>query len=265
MRTVIDRGLLIRFLFVVCGLALPAHTALASAFRVTPIRIDLSSRVSSALMTLTNDSKDELRFQISAFEWSQAQGTGEMKLVPTKDVVFFPALLTVKQGEERKVRVGTTVKSGEIEKTYRIFFEELPPLVTPETTTGSEVKIITKLGVPVFIAPVKTLSVGEVTNASMSDGKLAFDVRNNGNIHFLARSVKVTGLDAAGKPVVEKQREGWYVLRGDSRRYDLEFKPEECQTLKTVRITVETDMATPKPDDAVITRDFPVADGFCRR
>jgi fimbrial chaperone protein len=215
-------------------------------------------------MTLTNDSSEELRFQVSAFEWAQADGTGEMNLTPTKDIVFFPALLTVKPGEERKVRIGATVKSGEIEKTYRIFFEELPPLVTPQTGTGSEVKIITKLGVPVFVAPVKALSVGEVANVSMSADKLAFDVKNDGNVHFLARSVKVTGLDAAGKPVVEKQREGWYVLRGGSRRYDLEFKPEECQTMKTVRITVETDMATPNPDNAVVTRDFPVSAGFCR-
>lgn len=264
MRQLIDRDWINYIAVLLCGLALPAHTALASSFRVTPIRVDLSSRVSSSLMTLTNDSPGELRFQISAFEWSQTEGTGEMNLTPTKDVVFFPALLTVKPGEERKVRVGATVKSGDVEKTYRIFFEELPPLTTPETTTGSEVKIITKLGVPIFVEPLKALVVGEIANASMSAGKLAFDVKNDGNVHFLARSVKVTGLDAAGKPVVEKQREGWYVLRGGTRRYDLEFKPEECRTLKTMRITVETDMATPKPEGAVLTRDFPVPDGFCR-
>ena len=263
MRRVIDRDRWMKLAVILCGLALPAHTLLASSFRVTPIRVDLNSRVSSSLMTLTNDSPDELRFQISAFEWSQAEGTGEMNLTPTKDVVFFPALLTVKPGEERKVRVGSTVKSGDVEKTYRIFFEELPPLTTPETTTGSEVKIITKLGVPIFIEPAKSLVVGEIPNASMSAGKLAFDVKNNGNVHFLARSVKVIGLDAAGKAVVEKQREGWYVLRGGSRRYDLEFKPEECRTLKTIRISVDTDMPTPKPEAALLTRDFPVPDGFC--
>jgi fimbrial chaperone protein len=265
MRRVIDRDRWIRLAVILCGLALPAHTVLASSFRVTPIRVDLNSRTSSSLMTLTNDSKDELRFQISAFEWSQAEGSGEMQLTPTKDIVFFPALLTVKPAEERKVRVGTTVKSGEVEKTYRIFFEELPPLTTPETTTGSEVRIITKLGVPVFVEPTKTLVSGEIANASMAAGKLSFDLKNNGNVHFLARSVKVTALDAAGKPLVEKQREGWYVLRGGSRRYDLEFTPEECQAFKTIRISADTDMATPKPDAATLTRDFAVPDGFCRR
>ena len=264
MRPLLDRDWIKQFAVLLCGLALPAHTVLASSFRVTPIRVDLNSRASSSLMTLTNESQDELRFQISAFEWSQAEGTGEMNLTPTKDIVFFPALLTVKPGEDRKVRVGTTVKSGDVEKTYRIFFEELPPLTTPETTTGAEVKIITKLGVPIFVEPAKALVVGEINNASMSAGKLAFDVKNDGNVHFLARSVKVIGLDATGKPVVEKQREGWYVLRGGTRRYDLEFKPEECRAVKTVRITVDTDMVTPKPEAALLTRDFPVPDGFCR-
>ena len=265
MRRVIDRDRWIKLAVLVCGLALPAHTLLASAFRVTPIRVDFNSRASSALMTLTNDSPSELRFQISAFEWSQTDGTGEMQLRPTKDVVFFPALLTVKSGEERKVRVGTTVKSGDVEKTYRIFFEELPPLVTPQTTTGSQVQIITKLGVPIFVEPSKTVTAGAIANTSLSGRKLAFDVRNNGNVHFLARSVKVTGLDAAGKPVVEKQREGWYVLRNGSRRYDLEFSPAECAGVKTIRVTVDTDMETPKPEDAAISREVPVPDGFCHQ
>ena len=49
-----------------------------------------------------------------------------IELAPTQDVVFFPALLTLKPGEERRIRVGSTAAPGSIEKTYRIFVEELP-------------------------------------------------------------------------------------------------------------------------------------------
>ena len=100
-------------------------SASAATFSVNPTQIYLSGRTTSALLTLRNDSTETLRFQLSAFAWNQS-ATGEILLEPTQDVVFFPALLTLKQGEERRIRVGSTVSPGAIEKTYRIFVEELP-------------------------------------------------------------------------------------------------------------------------------------------
>src|SRR5512141_1630359 len=89
---------------VILGLVFQAEVMRASAFRVTPIQVELSGK-SSALLTLTNESGQPLRFQISAFSWSQAPN-GDMQLNPTQDISFFPSLLTLKAGEERKVRVG---------------------------------------------------------------------------------------------------------------------------------------------------------------
>ena len=105
----------------------PAHSLRASAFHVTPIRIDFDRTTTSAVMTLVNESTEELRFQISVASWQQDK-QGQMQLTPTDDIVFFPALLSLKPGEERKVRVGRTVTPSDVEKTYRISFEELPPL-----------------------------------------------------------------------------------------------------------------------------------------
>lgn len=243
-----------------CGLLLPARTADASAFRVTPIRVDLSSRASSALMTLVNESDKELRFQISVYEWAQENGSGEMQLTPTKDIVFFPSLLTLKPAEERNVRVGTARKSEAVEKTYRIFFEELPPLETADAP-GAQVTVITKLGVPIFIQPQKPAPAGEVANLAYAARKLAFDVRNNGNVHFFARAVRVTGLDADGKPVFQKQREGWYVLRDGSRRYEVELSEPECAKTQTLRVEVDTNIDA--AEDAVLTRDLRVTNGAC--
>src|SRR5687768_3327459 len=76
----------------------PAREVSASAFRVTPIRVTFEGRSMSTILTLTNESADELRFQISAFAWDQAAGTGEMNLTPTQHITFFPALLTLKAG-----------------------------------------------------------------------------------------------------------------------------------------------------------------------
>lgn len=245
------------------GLAFgPARSAEGATFRVTPIRVVFDQSASSALLTLTNESTEELRFQISVFQWGQASGTGEMQLTPTTDIMFFPRLLTLGPGKEQKVRVGTNVKPGPAEKTYRIFFEELPSL-QKAASGGAQVKIITKMGVPIFISPASSNPAADVTNLTVKDGRLSFQVRNGGNVHFVVLSVRVVGLGSEGNVVFDRQRDGWYVLSGDSRTYDLEVPAGECPRVKSVRIEVQTDLGN-KPEDALITREFPVPQGVCK-
>ena len=75
-----------------------------------------------------------------------------------------------------------------------------------------------------------------VAGVAVKDGKLAFDVRNSGNVHFVLLSARATGLDREGKVLFDKQREGWYVLSGDTRRYELDLTKKECTDLATVRL-----------------------------
>ena len=97
----------------------------ASSFTVNPTQIFLAPRTTSALLTLRNESDETLRFQLTAFAWDQS-AEGEIKLQPTEDIVFYPALLTLAPKESRNVRVGTATRFEAVEKTYRIFVEELP-------------------------------------------------------------------------------------------------------------------------------------------
>src|SRR5713226_9619743 len=136
----------------VLGLGFQAENVCASAFKVTPVRVTFSAP-SSTLLTLRNESDQTLRFQVTSFAWSQ-DASGAVQLAPTEDIVFFPALLTLKPGEERKVRVAATVAAKDVERTYRIFFEELPPLERPENS-GAQVRILTKMGIPIFVIPAK--------------------------------------------------------------------------------------------------------------
>jgi fimbrial chaperone protein len=92
-----------------------------------------------------------LQFQLSVFAWAQSP-SGEMQLEPTEDIVFFPTLLTLKPNETRRVRVGSATTQEVREKTYRIFVEELPPA---GTVAGSGVRVLTKMGIPIFVRPVK--------------------------------------------------------------------------------------------------------------
>ena len=227
------------------GLLMQAGRMSASAFRVTPVRVELSQKTASTLLTLTNESDTDLRFQISAFAWSQ-DAAGGMKLDTTQDITFFPALLTLKPGEERKVRVGTKTFATDVEKSYRLFFEELPPLNVASTPQeGAQVRILTKMGVPIFLTPAQSKPEARVDAAKVSGGNVTFDVRNSGNVHFAVQSVRVTGLGSDGAKVFERQVDGWYVLPGTPRTYEVEIPTDVCSKVRNIEIEAQTDLSTP--------------------
>jgi fimbrial chaperone protein len=221
---------------------LQAEAVLGSTFKVNPIQIVLSGATTSALLTLTNESQGTLRFEVTAFAWTQ-DSTGEMKLQPTRDIVFFPKLFSVAPGGEQKIRVGATVSAGDLEKTYRIFVEELHPLEKPSTTpAGSQVRVLTKMGIPIFLQPSRLTHAGNVVGLKVDHSVLSFAVNNTGNCHFSLYGVRAEGRAADGTRVFERKAEGWYVLVEGSRAYEIPLTASECDPLKQIVVTAQTDI-----------------------
>jgi fimbrial chaperone protein len=218
------------------GLGRQAH---AGSFTVNPITVVLSGKNQSALLTLKSQTTEEVRFKILVQAWAQSP-QGEMKLADTKDIVVYPGLLTLAANEERKLRIGSTVPAGAVERCYRVFVEELPPLRAPQTDKKSEVKVLTKMGIPIFVQPAKPTGAGTVEGMGLVKRKLAFTVKNTGNVHFLPQSVQVTALDAKGASVFEKKVEAWYVLPGGTRVWEVEIPKDACAKAKTVSVAVES-------------------------
>jgi fimbrial chaperone protein len=212
----------------------------ASSFTVNPIKIELSGKDQSALLTLQNQSGEELRFKILVQEWKQSP-QGEMQLKATKDIVVFPGLLTLASKEERKLRVGSTVPAGAVERSYRVFVEELPPLKAPQAANKSEVKVLTKMGIPIFVRPGKPSAAGAVESLGLVGGKLTFTVKNTGNTHFLVQSVQVKAVDATGATAFEKKVDGWYVLTGGTRVWEIDIPKKECSKAKALTVEVHAD------------------------
>jgi fimbrial chaperone protein len=225
--------------------ALP-RGALASSFNVRPTQIHLSSKVTSGLLTVRNESAEALRFQMSVFTWNQSD-KGEIQLAPTQDIVFFPALLTLAPGEERKIRIGTTAATGLVEKTYRIFVEELPPAVKAQDVAKkktSEVKVLTRMGVPIFIEPSKSSTGARIEPKTLRSDKLAFEVKNTGNVHFQVRRAVVKGLGPAKESLFERSVPGWYVLAGGSRVFEVQAPKDVCGKTRSLAFQVETEQTT---------------------
>jgi fimbrial chaperone protein len=215
--------------------SLAATPASAATFSVNPTQIFLAGRTTSSLLTLRNDSTEMLRFQLTAFAWNQS-AAGEIELAATQDVVFFPALLTMKPGEERRIRVGSTVAPGAVEKTYRIFVEELPP--AGETAAGSAVRVLTKMGIPIFVRPAKESATAALSDLGVRDGAVHFTVRNTGTVHFVPQAITVRGMGADGRAVFEQQLASWYVLSGGRRDFDVAVAAADCLRASSVVIEV---------------------------
>ncbi len=221
------------------GFACLGNRAEASSFTVNPIKVTLSDKDKSALLTLQNQSTEELRFKVLVQAWKQTP-QGEMQLANTKDIVVYPGLLSLAAGGERKLRVGATVTAGATEKSYRVFVEELPPLRSAKETTKSEVRVLTKMGIPIFIRPAKAISTGLVEGMGLAKGTFSFTVKNTGNVHFLVQSVHVKAQDAASATTFDKSVDGWYVLSGETRVWQLEIPKAACKKSKRLVVEVRT-------------------------
>lgn len=211
-----------------------AGPAGAATFSVNPTQIFLSSASGSALLSLRNDSAQTLRFELSVFSWSQ-NATGEMKLEPTQDIVFFPSLLTLKPSEERKVRVGRVTQPGGHEKTYRIFVKELPPV---DGATGGGVRVLTTMGIPIFVRPPREVASAELNELRQSNGQVEFALANTGTVHFMPQQIRIRGV-ANGATLFERTVEGWYVLAAGRREFAVPLPADDCARLTSVAVHVQ--------------------------
>jgi fimbrial chaperone protein len=211
------------------------HVASASAatFTVEPTQIQLSARTGSVLLTLRNDSDDTLQFQLSLFKWTQTP-SGQMQLEPTDDIVFFPTLLALKPKESRRVRIGSATSQDVLEKTYRIFVEELPPV----NSAGGGVRVLTKMGIPIFVRPTKEVATATLSELWQEDGLLRFSLKNAGSVHIVPARISVRGHDGSNT-AFKHELDGWYVLAGGRREYEVKIPPDVCARLTSMVVNIQ--------------------------
>jgi fimbrial chaperone protein len=219
------------------AMLLSASGASAATFTVNPTQIFLSGRTTTALLTLRNDSEETLRFQLTAFGWQQTP-SGEITLTPTQDVVFFPALLTLAPKEERRIRVGSTVPAAAQERTYRIFVEELPQ---SDGAKANAVRVLTKMGIPIFIRPAKEVATADLRDLALRAGSLSFSLANRGSVHFVPQRVVVRAVGASGERLAEQELKAWYILAGGRREFEVVTPAEQCARVASLSVEVAFD------------------------
>ncbi|MGC4089839.1 MAG: fimbria/pilus periplasmic chaperone [Polyangiaceae bacterium] len=160
-----------------------------------------------------------------------------MQLSATQELAFFPALLELAPGETRRIRVAALNPSIATERSYRLFVNELP---APDAERGGAVRVLTRLGVPVFQQPDKP-HAKPLLVVRAEHSRLYIALQNKGNSYFLARSLHVVGRARSGTASVEQDLAVWYVLAQGQRLHELPLSEQVCRELVEVTLTAKTD------------------------
>lgn len=225
-----------------CIALLDCIPAWAGEFSVNPIRIDLGSSVKSGAITVRNEGKQKLSFQIQAMSWSQ-DAQGKDQYADTQDLVFFPRILSVEAGEEGLIRVGARNTVLQTEKTYRLFIEELPGVARTAQGGSAQVNVLIRFGAPIFVAALKpqdSLSIGSV---ELAKGVLRFSATNTGNRHQMVEGIELRGADQKGDPVYALTMADRYLLSGTTKSFTTTIGSEACARIATLAIDLKTDKA----------------------
>jgi fimbrial chaperone protein len=236
------------------GLFLPAPSG-AGELEVSPVLVELDGARRSAIVSIKNTAQATARYQVRAYAWRQ-DDQGTMQLGDTKEVVVFPPLVELASGEERKLRIGVSAAPAATEKTYRVFVEELPPPESP--SAPGQVRVLTRIGVPIFFAPAKPVTKGEVAFLSAGAGRAELRIRNTGTVRLRPSAVTLYGLAADGTRTFETELHPWYVLATGERQYQAPIPADVCARTRELHVTAAVE---PAPLEASLR----VPDGACAR
>lgn len=217
-----------------------ASTAGAGELEIAPVLVELGPAARTALVTVRNAGSATARYQVKGFEWAQG-ADGQMILSPAAELVLFPPLVELQPGESRSVRIGTSAPQGERERSWRVFVEEMP---RADEAGASRVQVLTRVGIPVFLAPRARDSRGEVVLLARDGRSVRFAIRNPGTVRLRPQQVRFTLTAPDGKVAFEKALDAWYVLAGGERVYDVEVPAEACARAEEVAVVAILEAGT---------------------
>jgi len=218
-------------------LALWAPALAAGEFAILPLRVALDGATRAAEVVVRNDDKQPLRMQVEAMSWRQ-DADGNDRYQPAEGLIYFPRALEIPPGEARIVRLGIRAAPVTREETYRLFLEQLPPAGQGDAPAGATLRVLLRVGVPVFVAPAKAERKAEITALEMTGGVAHSTVANAGNVHFAAERVELAALARDGTPLHTHRFQDRYVLAGVVKPLRADIPRELCPQVAALEVSV---------------------------
>lgn len=230
----------------------------SSNFFLSRIQIFLSPRQRTSLLTITNSGETSIDFEVSIEQWQQSKD-GKDELSPAEGIVVFPLVLSVPPGENRNIRIGTRQPPQIVESTYRLFITELPsPDIQQPTSPGSQIRILKRFSLPVFVAPIEPVLTAEIVDSRIQNGQLGFTIRNTGNVHVQTSVIVLTGQTADEQIYFENSLDSVYILAGRERSFSQVALPQAgCEQVRQVTIRLDNRRHP-------LSTQIPTPNGICR-
>ncbi|MFO1406078.1 MAG: fimbria/pilus periplasmic chaperone [Steroidobacteraceae bacterium] len=200
------------------ALGLSPAPAVAGAFSVTPVRVELSAKTQSGAVTLRNQQDVPVVVQAEVMLWEQADG--EDRLAPTQELLVSPAVFTLPANGSQLVRVALQRPADATrELSYRLILTEVPGEAAPGFT-GLNVTL--RLSLPVFVE-AQSASPARLEWSARADGpgRVAVTARNDGASHARVLSFTVTPAEGRGPTAAETTAS--YLLPGQARTWVLDY------------------------------------------
>jgi fimbrial chaperone protein len=217
----------------------------AGTVTVSPARLTLSDKQTSANVRINNTGATPMVVQIETMQWSQAESREILDL--STAMLATPSMFTLPAHGSQVVKVNLR-RPPDMRKelTYRLVLREVPQ---PES--ADEPRTASKVSMPMFIAPNGANAAPAVQWRAM---RVAEGIRlvayNTGNAHVQLGPIDVAHA-ASGKPLASYATDE-YLLPNNSRSWNLNAKGAPAVgTL--LRVSSQTDAGALQSDVALET------------
>ncbi len=209
--------------------------AVAAQFRISNVRLHLGAANPVDTIVLTSEDANDVTFEVRVLRWTQG-ADGKWEQVPTQDLIVHPLILKMPAKGEARLRVGSIAPTVTAEHAYRVEIQELPG---PRAQTASgQVRMLTKMSLPVFVEPPAAKS-----NPTIAVDASSLVLGNTGTAYLAPTAGTLTLRDAKGRTLHTLKMDTNYVLPGAH----LPFKPALPASACAHAASVELALPDSKP------------------
>jgi hypothetical protein len=95
------------------------------------------------------------------------------------------------------------------------------------------------MGIPIFLEARAGRAELRLSPPVTQPGRVVFELRNAGTKHTIPQEIHVRGQGASGEAVWQRDVEGWYILAGDRRVYEIPLERDDCARTRTIAVEVK--------------------------